>query len=254
MGQGVTLNRSVYLGLIVLILFGCKVEVLNSDYLCFNADNQYIDGSTGTSAVFRVDSGQGTQIGYSANGGLVLHSECAAALTIRDDGSTTYAWFEDGHEVEYDSIQSLRFFTANQRINLHARRNIRPGIPTEEYSERSFDYNSRPQRTRTVFYGEFPYSEIDVRDNYDQGSIRQVSASIGSASKVYRWNDNTDQFDCLYTSHTDTAFDIGCQNEANLDQQYLGLRAPLEDYFKSLSQPFLYETEEAEIQRHIDRY
>ncbi|WMN88247.1 hypothetical protein NI382_05410 [Vibrio parahaemolyticus] len=254
MGQGVTLKRSFYLGLIVLILFGCKVEVLNSDYLCFNADKQYIDGSTGTSAVFRVDSGQGTQIGYRENGGLVLHSECAAALTIRDDGSTTYAWFEYGREVEYDSIQSLRFFTANQSINLHARRNIRAGIPTEEYSERSFGFNSRPQRTRTVFYGEFPYSEIDVRDHYDQGTIRQVSASIGSASKVYRWNDNTDQFDCLYTSHTVTAFDIGCQNEANFDQQYLGLRAPLEDYFQYLSQPFLYETEEAQIQRHIDRY
>lgn len=55
-------------------------------------------------------------------------------------------------------------------------------------------------------------------------------------------------------SHTDTVFDLGCQNEASLDQQYLGLRAPLEDYFKSLSQPFLYETEEVEIQRHIDRY
>ncbi|EJE1249915.1 TPA: hypothetical protein NGU71_001150 [Vibrio parahaemolyticus] len=171
MGQGVTFNRSVYLSSIVLILFGCKVEHIKSDYLCFNADNHYIDGSTGTSAVFRVDSGHGTQIGYSANGGLVLHSECAAALTIRDDGSTTYVWFEYGREVEYDSIQSLRFFTANQRINLHARRNIRPGIPTEEYSERSFDYNSRPQRTRTVFYGEFPYSEIDVRDHYDQGQF-----------------------------------------------------------------------------------
>lgn len=36
MGQGVTLNRSVYLGLIVLILFGCKVEHIKSDYLCFN--------------------------------------------------------------------------------------------------------------------------------------------------------------------------------------------------------------------------
>ncbi|AEX21509.1 hypothetical protein [Vibrio sp. EJY3] len=142
MGQGVTLNRSVYLGLIVLILFGCKVEVLNSDYLCFNADNHYIDGSTGTSAVFRVDSGHGTQIGYSANGGLVLHSECAAALTIRDDVSTTYAWFEYGREVEYDSIQSLRFFTANQRINLHARRKIRPGINSTSLSFDWFRFQS----------------------------------------------------------------------------------------------------------------
>lgn len=254
MGQGITLNRSVWLSLIVAMLFGCKVAVLKSDYLCFNAENQYIDGSTGTSPVFRVDSGKGTRIGYSAGGGLVLHSECAAALTVRDSTSTTYAWFEYGREVEYDSIHSLRFFTANQRINLHARRNIRPGIPTEEYAERSFDDNSKLRRTRTVFYGEFPYAVVDVRDNYDQEGIRQVSASVGSASKVYRWNDNTGQFDCLYTSPTDNTFDAGCENEADSDRQFLGLQAPLEDYFPSLSRPFLYETEEAEIQRHIDRY
>ncbi|MDN3663255.1 hypothetical protein [Vibrio agarivorans] len=247
-------NRIAVVFFLALVLSGCNISIVSGGARCTTVDNRDIDGSFGTRDVYRIDTGRETRIGYSQFGRQVLHSECAPARTTYRATETLYEWFEFGQPIEEDGILSLRFYTANNRTNLHAIRKVRLGIATEEFSDKSLSSSSTPTMRKAIFLGEFPFDRIEVVNNFDFDNVKQVSATIGTSNKTKRWNDNTQQYDCVYTSPTSTRIDNGCENEVSLDDQFLDQSAPLVDYFDALSGSFRYNTNESTYQRQLNLY
>ncbi|MDR9829725.1 hypothetical protein RCJ22_29490, partial [Vibrio sp. FNV 38] len=238
----------------VFILAGCKVEFIGGNTGCTTVDNRDIDGSFGYRDVYRYDSGNEARIGYSYRGRQVLHSECAPALTTTRATETRFEWYEFGRSILKDGITSLRFYNVNSRTNLHAISFVSDGVPTEEYSEKAIGSSKTPTRTKLIYLGDFPYDTVEVSDNFNQDGIKQVFAAIGQTQKTQRWNDNTQQFDCLYNSASTDRFDAGCANEDLNDQEFFQQDILLLPYFDELTRSFRYETNESSLMRQVNRY
>ncbi|MGR5432236.1 hypothetical protein ACPV5V_19500 [Vibrio campbellii] len=252
--KAIKLSWSVIITSTLFLLIGCDIEQEKSDYLCTTVENKFIDGTTGTRPVFAVDGSIETRIGYSHYGQLVLHSECAPALSKTTAKDTRFEWYLFGNETENDGITSIRFYPTNNVINIHATRFETQGKATEEFAERHPENDSKAKRTKAIFYGDFPFSRVEVSDQFNQENQKQVIAAIVDTEKTQRWNPNTLQFDCLYTSTINNEFDAGCTNELKLDDVFFGQPTPLLDYFQTLVQPFDYSTEESDYWRQVNRY
>ncbi|MGL6259311.1 hypothetical protein [Vibrio sp. WXL103] len=237
-----------------VVLTGCEVEFGHSPNRCTTVNNKDIDGTFGSRSVYRTDIGYETRIGYTHRGRQVLHSECAPALTYYNGQITTFNWFEYGVPIENDGITTLRFSTSNGMSQLHATRFVREGRATEEFSERPLSSNRTPTRTKAIFEGDFPFSSVEVVDNFNQEGVRQVSGLVGNTRKTQRWNENTRQYDCLYSSPSTDKIDSGCSNEITLDLEFFSEILPLEYYFDALLEPFKYQTDASKIWREVNRY
>ncbi|MEZ9490620.1 hypothetical protein AB4302_12150 [Vibrio breoganii] len=238
----------------ILFALGCDVESEKSDYICFNAENRYINEEYDTRPVILVEYGEVADIGYMYRGDLVNHSECAPAKVTTSASSSRYEWFEYGNAVEEDGVKSLEFFVKNNLWNIKAERVEAEGVAEIEYSEKPLDSDDNAVITKRLWSSDFPIDEIVAEDHFDGKTETFVTAHIGQSIKTIRWNENRQQWDCSYQSNDSNFVDQGCRNEADSDLLYIGFEVPLYDYFDSLSDSIPYETDYEELDELVDRY
>ncbi|OED94251.1 hypothetical protein [Vibrio breoganii] len=248
---------------VLLVLSATSLVACDSDsivqekspQICLQAENRYIDGSTGFSSVVMSEFGGIRDIGYTHNGAFVSHSECAPAKTTITGTSTLYEWFEYGDAIEEDGVISLEFAYVNNRIQIKAIRKKSPGTPDVEFSERSIDYDSQATVNKRVWNSEFPSLVVISQDKFNGTDEIFSVGEIGSARKEQRWNDNTLQWDCSYITLTDNKLVPGCIDEVANDLTYLGVEVDLLSYFNTLATVSIdYETEPEKIDRLFDVY
>ncbi len=249
------MSQSSFLLIALLSILGCDIENEKSDFICLQAENSSIDGSTGFRDVFRVNLGYGIDIGYSHQGVLVPHSECAPARVTFSGTSTSFEYFEYGQPKENSGIYSITFSSlAYGKQAFYVEREDRQGQPVYEWGEREYDRDDRGKITKQIWLSEFPLSQVISENDHENSGVIQVVAQLGEASKTVRYNSNSLSYDCLYSNNAGNDMDLNCENESALDSEYLGVEASLLSYIENLSDSPHYETVIEELCEDVNRY
>ncbi len=239
----------------VVSISGCNIEHEKSDFICLQAENSSIDGSNGFREVFRVNLGYGIDIGYYYQGVLVPHSECAPARVTFNGTSTSFEYFEYGQPKANGGIYSITFSGLDYgKQAFYVEREDRQGQPVYEWGERDYDRDDKGKITKQTWLSEFPLSQIISENDYENSGVIQVVAQLGEASKTFRYNSNSQSYDCLYSNNSGNDMDLNCDNESALDLEYLGVKADLRSYINNLSNLPRYETVIQELCEDVNRY
>ncbi|GEM78517.1 hypothetical protein [Vibrio superstes] len=127
---------------------------------------------------------------------------------------TIFSWYEYGNLIENDRVTLLRFFTKNGLLNIEANRIKARGVADIEFSERGTDYDSRATITKRIWNTETPNMIVTAEDEFDGLSERSTTAVIGTSTKIKLRDDNSQQWDCSYTTVSNgNVVNYGCTNE-----------------------------------------
>lgn len=236
---------------IALALTGCKVETeqeKTSTY-CTNVENGKIeDGATGFRDVILTVANGKTTIGY-VNGGIIPHSECSAAVIETVGGGKKYAFFEYGHPIERDGIQSIKFYTNiyGQASSLATKK--------EKAGQWQVQTVENGKITKQEWNSETQFDSVVTVNNHNGDSVFETVIKSGVITKTKRYNENSAQFDCTWDEDGLITSDPGCSNEQTLDSSIIGVSANSDFYLHEVKNGTVdYETDEREYQEPIERY
>lgn len=247
------------------LLSGCGgdedfVQTEKTDFLCSQAENKLIDGSDGFRDVVILDnSGSETTIGYENNGTLVPHSECSAAIKKSTGSEVSYSWYQYGQVTpsnDNDSVISLEFSSYGDQTRITATRKPNVGVPSTEIVELpAGDSDSKNASIKQkIWKAEVGVSEITASNNFDGSTFMNVIALNGDVSKEIRFNQNTNEWDCIYSNNGHTTLDNSCANEASNDLAIVGFNLDLIQYYESLSDVVRFEVDSSELDDDINRF
>ncbi|MEZ8733932.1 hypothetical protein [Vibrio sp. 10N.239.312.D08] len=190
-------------------------------------------------------------IGYYKNG-LVTHSECTPSSIVQNGSETTYAYYQYGQPINgEDNIHSLKFWLASDGTEMLDATRIFIPQNGESVTREDGKLGSIQLMHWTNTMG-----TVTAENSYNGASLQQVLIEYGQNSKERTFNDNTQQWDCVWKDNGSIqATDPSCSNEAVLDTTHLGVVALGDWYWQELqSASRSYKTDEEDIKRHINDY
>ncbi|GAL10818.1 hypothetical protein JCM19233_1795 [Vibrio astriarenae] len=199
--------------LILLTLAGCKdtIRIIDDVYECTTVK---VDGNTLDVVAF---PGLGT-IGYWSNG-LVPHSGCTPALIDSALGATRYRYYQHGQPANSkEGVNALTFWRSNDgNAMLNATRLAQNGVVTRE--------DGRLKNIQLMEWQEW-FGNVVAQHEYNGSKEHSVKVEVGENSKERRWDENTQQWQCVYREQGGIVeIALECEDEEYNDTKYLGLSA-----------------------------
>lgn len=200
---------------------------------------------TGFSPVVAIDTDNGTEIGFNLNGRWYTHSACTPAIIEQ----SKYSWFEYGAPVEIDGAHSIEFYinSAGQESSTATRLDNSSSWQSQTVED--------SQITSQVWLNEFPFEEIVSYNHWNGDNEISTLAVLGDKQKKKVFNENTQEFDCIYVNDGKITNNTNCSLEYNLDMITFGELVDSDFYLDALlNGKVTYETDESEIIDDIKRY
>ncbi|MGR5167058.1 hypothetical protein ACPV5L_07575 [Vibrio astriarenae] len=227
----------------ILLITGCKdsIRIIDDVYECTTVK---VDGYTYNVEAF---TGLGT-IGYVKNG-LTPHSDCTPAIIESYSGTTHYHYYQHGQPANSkEGVSSLSFWrsTSGQSM-LNATRLKNNGVITRE--------DGTLYRIQLMEWQEW-FGDVLAQNAFNGSLEHSVLIEVGENSKERRWDDNAQQWQCIYRNNG-SIVEISdlCIEEALSDELHLGLSIPSEPYLEQLEKSKRrYQTDEDKLIRDLNDY